>query len=55
MVDSDTQLHIKKEQDKQRAISDQRYAIKLVEKIVFGALGIVSLAVLYKLLTVIQL
>jgi hypothetical protein len=41
--------------EKEREKSDNTYANKMVEKIVYGGLTVVSLAVLYKLLETINL
>lgn len=42
----ETKLALKEQAAVEREISDQRYAIKLVEKIVFYAVGAIALAVL---------
>lgn len=38
-IDPKVQLHIKEEHEKLRKDSDQKYAIKLVERVVFGLVG----------------
>ena len=43
------------EDDRRFAELDGKYAIKLVERIVFGLIGIIAVAVLYKLLSTINL
>ena len=51
-IDPETQLHIEKKHKEERKASDERYAIKLVEKIVFymvAAMGIAVLGAVLKL------
>lgn len=40
-VPPEIELHVKKEDDKFRKESDQKYAIKLVERIVFGMVALI--------------
>lgn len=53
MIDPDIRLHIREEADRERRESDSRYAIKLVEKIVFYVIGAASIAVLAALLNLV--
>ena len=49
-VDPSTQLLVQIELKDHRRDSDERYAIKLVERIVFGAIALIAVAVLSALL-----
>lgn len=40
-IDPKLELHIRKEHDKFRDESDEKYAIKLVERIVFGLVSLI--------------
>lgn len=53
MTDDSTKLYVNEKVDEERDISDSRYAIKLVERIVFGAIGLVSLTVLGALIALV--
>lgn len=56
MTTSDsTKLYVREEADKERQRSDEMYALKIIERIVYGMLGTVCLAVLYALLQKINL
>ena len=48
--DSDTKFYIEEKNKEERNESDGRYAIKLVERVVFTIVAAVSLSVLYLLL-----
>lgn len=52
-IDPATQLHINEELEEHRKLSDERYAAKLVERIVFGAMALIAIAVLTALLTLV--
>lgn len=53
MADDKTKLYINEKLDEVREESDSRYAIKLVERIVFGAMGVIALAVLTALVALV--
>ena len=55
MIKDSTKLHIDEKMHEERRESDSRYAIKLVERIVFAILSITGLAVLAKFLGLINL
>lgn len=46
MSDDQTKLYIAEKLQRERENSDTRYAVKLVERIVFGAMGFIAVAVL---------
>lgn len=54
-IDPNIQLYVKREIEKHKGMSDITYAIKLVEKIVFYAVGAASIAVLGGLLKLVIL
>jgi len=53
MNDDSTKLYVNEKLDQQQKENDQRYAMKLVERIVFGALGMVAVAVVGALLSLV--
>jgi hypothetical protein len=54
-IDPKVQLFVGKENQKERQVSDDKYAIKLVEKIVFYMVGAAGIAVLGALLRLVIL
>jgi hypothetical protein len=45
-ADLERELEIRRAIDKEREIADKKYAIKLIETIVFTLMGVIALAVL---------
>lgn len=54
MTDDTTKLYIKEQTDKERDVSDKSYAIKLVEKIVFGMVGLICVAFIGSLIALVM-
>ena len=54
-LDPKTKLYVQEQLDIHREVDDARYALKLVERIVFALLGVFALAVIYRLLGTINL
>lgn len=52
-TDDGTKLYVVEKFDEHRKESDDLYAIKLVERIVFGTVGLVSIAVLGALIALV--
>lgn len=53
LAELEEQARLRDAIDEERKRSDETYAIKMVEKIVFGALGVIALAVLGALLALV--
>tara|TARA_R110000868_G_C10440505_1_gene725272 strand:+ start:114 stop:287 length:174 start_codon:yes stop_codon:yes gene_type:complete len=54
-TDDTTKLYVKEQLDEHDKENDMRYAIKLVERIVFGAVGFIAFAVLSALVALVVL
>lgn len=52
-INADEQLFAKEVCEKERKISDDKYALKIVEKIVFGLVGLILVAVVTALLALV--
>ena len=54
-MNTETKVEILESESKQRDISDRRYAMKIVEKIVFGFVALVLTAVIVALIRLVVL
>lgn len=52
-IDPNIELHIRDKHEKMRESNDKRYAIKLVERVVFGLVSLILTAVVVAVITLV--